>query len=85
MRVIILALQIFSLLAWEKTQYPQFQNLSDAEFARRYLTLQMEDLSLKFPRKNYTLFKSVLHPLPVSFDSRFIWPSCIHPVVNQVN
>jgi len=70
--------------AWQKHNYTKFHNLSDSEFSRLYLTLQLQDLSSHFPRKNYTIFKSMLNLLPPSFDSRDLWPSCIHPILNQV-
>ena len=75
---------IFIICKWEKHQYPQFLNLSDADFSSTYLGLEMSDLSNYFQPKNYTIFTS-LNLLPETFDARILWPNCIHSITNQVN
>lgn len=67
---------------WEMGAYDAFNHLSNEEFAKRYLGLNLVSITNEMPRVDYRPLLSYAN-LPASFDSRKQWPNCIHPIRNQ--
>jgi len=73
------------LLGGEKpfnmTDYEDFRHLSNEDFSKRYLGLNLVTLT-DMPRVDY---RPLLHfaNLPTSFDSTQQWPDCIHSIRDQ--
>ena len=63
------------------TDYEAFRNLSNEEFAERYLGLNLVTITT-LPRVDYRPLLAYTK-LPTAFDARTQWPGCVHEIRNQ--
>lgn len=70
------------VISWQKQNYSFFENLTEQEFAKNYLGLQLFDLNLP----SFEFYANMYEKgLPDFFDAREKWPQCIRKMRNQVD
>jgi len=68
--------------SWKMGKYEAFEHLSNEDFAKRYLGLNLVSITNEMPRVDYRPLLSYAN-VPASFDSRVQWPNCVHSIRNQ--
>lgn len=64
---------------WKAHNYDQFKNLTNEEFANKYLG------AIIVPVKNKKIEEVSLADIPTSFDARDKWSNCIGDIRNQLH
>ena len=67
--------------SFKATDYEAFRHLSNEDFSKRYLGLNLVSIT-SLPRVDYRPLLGFAN-LPTSFDSRTQWPGCVHEIRNQ--
>ena len=81
--IYLLCILLPLVLSWQKHNYSFFENLTDQEFTKNYLGLQLFDLNLPSFEFNVNMYAK--DALPDFFDAREKWPQCIRKMRNQVD